>query len=601
MNTNYLPSFFYHLAIFGIILLLFGCAQETAPTGGQKDTQPPIAVKSKPNNKQTNFLDNSISITFNEFVVLKDAVNQILISPPIFPKPTFSIKGKSVVVNLKNSELEPNTTYNIFFGDAIQDLHEGNIIPNFHYVFSTGETIDSLSFSGVVVHAFEDTQQEGVFVMLYLNDNDTIPFDSLPYRVLPRYICRTQKNGFFNFSNLHHGEYKIFALKDENRNFLYDLPEEMIAFSDSTIIPYYENSITNDSTQTEDSTSTNLSKDSLAVLDTLSHNHDLPNFKLFMFKEVDSTVKLKEVKVIDSLSAQFFFSFETKNPKFRLLKPDSLENDSLWMFEEWNDTKDTLLAWFPNLISDSLLIEINNDYQVIDTVLVALKQPKKPHKKTKKEEEKDTLQTILPPPPLKISVNASGTFSFFNPLKITFPTPLQQWNFDHVIFSVNDDTISTPSIVYNPKKREAVFAYSFKEQTNYSLEIPEGACTNIIGLINDTTKFTFTTDESSKYGTLKIHLSLPENSPQVILQLLTEDAKSIIKEFVIQESGSVNFGYLSPRKIKIKAIFDTNGNGKWDAGNYLYRIQPERTFIYEKIIEIRAYWDAEENWKIEDF
>lgn len=593
MKINDLHRLLYICTTFCFVLLLFGCAQETAPTGGPKDTKPPVAMHAKPANQQTLFAEKNISITFDEFVVLNDAPNQILISPPILPKPTFSTKGKSVVVNLKNSTLEPNTTYNIFFGDAIQDLHEGNTISNLHYVFSTGETIDSLCIIGKTIHAFDNSNAESVLVMLYTNNNDTIPFDSLPYRVLPHYIGRSDKNGDFKLNNLAAGEYKIFALKDENRNFIYDLPNEAIGFLQETIQPYYlAESHEHDSIPSADSTNFQTTDHPTDTTITEEYDHPL-GVKFLMFNEIDSTVKLLENKVIDSVQARFFFSFATENTEFHLLNHEVSEGDTTWMFQEWNRSNDTLTAWFPTHISDTLEIEVVNNQMVLDTVSIALKTAPQPRRKAKEDD--------LPPkkPSLKIASNASGSFPFFQTMKLTVPTPLQQWNFDHALFVAKTDTIA-PSIVYDNTKRTAFLQYTFKEQTSYELIIPENCCTDIIGLQNDTTKFAFKTDDSQKYGTLKIHLSKPDDVPQIVIQVMSEDLKKIVKELIINENTTIDFGYLSPQKVKIKAIFDTNQNGKWDAGNYLHNIQPERTYIYEKSIEIRAYWDAEETWKIEN-
>lgn len=585
-------SLINNVIVFCTIFLLVGCAQETAPTGGAKDMQPPIALRSKPNNQQTNFSEKMITITFDEFVVLKDAANQVVISPQILPKPTFSTKGKSVVVNLKKCELQPNTTYNIFFGDAIQDLHEGNIVTNFHYVFSTGEWVDSLSLNGFVINAFEGKKQEGVTVMLYRNINDTIPFDSLPYRIHPQYICRSKKDGSFDFCNVAQNSYKIFALKDENRNFLYDLPNEMIAFYDTLVSPYYTtDSSLHHLSATQDSAYKKIDSSTLFNTSNIPHQP----IHLFLFTEIDSTVKLKEVKVIDSLQAQFLFSYETKNPQFRLLSPDSA-SDSLWMIKEWNPTFDTLTAWFPSFISDTLKIEISNDNQVIDTVTVALKKSPKPRGKNKNEET--PLQSPASLPALKVMANAAGTFPFFNVFKLTFTTPLTYWNFDSVVFTTKKDTLKTPSFHYNEKKREAVCDYSFAEETDYSIIIPKGAFENIIGQKNDTLRFSFTTDDASQYGTLKLHIDFPEIQSQMVVQLMTEDETKVIKEQMVQKSGIIEFGYIDPKKVKVKAILDSNKNGKWDAGNYLHKIQPERVYIFEKTINIRAYWDVEESWTI---
>ncbi len=87
-------------------------------------------------------------------------------------------------------------------------------------MFATGSKIDSLAVRGHVQDAFNLSPSEDVYVMLYIDDNDTIPLDSLPYNVFPYYISKTDANGFFELNNVRDQEYKIFALRDINNNYI---------------------------------------------------------------------------------------------------------------------------------------------------------------------------------------------------------------------------------------------------------------------------------------------------------------------------------------------------------------------------------------------
>ena len=200
--------------------VVFSCAREMMPTGGKKDVKPPQIVQSVPPNGSANFTGNKFELKFNEFVVLDKINEQLLISPPVKENPDFRLKGKSLIVKFKN-ELKPNTTYSVYFGDAIVDLTEGNPIHSFTYLFSTGDHVDSLSMAGKVINAFDLKPADGVMVMLYRNDNDTIPFDSLPMRVPPYYLSKTDKQGNFQFSGLAGDNYLVFALKDLNNNYIF--------------------------------------------------------------------------------------------------------------------------------------------------------------------------------------------------------------------------------------------------------------------------------------------------------------------------------------------------------------------------------------------
>ena len=177
-----------------LVILLIRCANPVTPQGGPKDIRPPKAVAFEPPDLSTHFQSRKIKITFNEFIQLKDARNQIIISPPLLPKTEFSLHGKSLLIKF-NDSLKANTTFSIIFGEAIADLTEGNILHNFTYVFSTGDYVDSLSLQGNIIDAFNLTPQKDIYAMLYINNNDTIPFDSLPYRVKPYYLSKTNVKG----------------------------------------------------------------------------------------------------------------------------------------------------------------------------------------------------------------------------------------------------------------------------------------------------------------------------------------------------------------------------------------------------------------------
>jgi hypothetical protein len=58
------------------------------------------------------------------------------------------------------------------------------------------------------------------------------------------------------------------------------------------------------------------------------------------------------------------------------------------------------------------------------------------------------------------------------------------------------------------------------------------------------------------------------------------------------------FKYLLPGKYLFRFIKDKNGNKKWDTGNYLKKIQPERVFYSSDTIELRANWDINYQLKI---
>ncbi|MCK5170734.1 MAG: Ig-like domain-containing protein, partial [Bacteroidales bacterium] len=206
-----------------------GCAKIVAPTGGPKDEEHPLIVEIDPPDKTVNFDSKKISITFNEFIQLKDLNNNLIISPPVEEKPDIKVKGKALVIEFAE-ELKDSTTYNIYFGNSVQDYNEGNPIENFQYVLSTGSYIDSLSIKGQVINSFNLLPEEGVFVMLYKDSEDSVPI-----KQIPDYISKTNEEGYFRINNIRENQYKLFCLRDLNKNYLFDLPSEEIAYTDSLI------------------------------------------------------------------------------------------------------------------------------------------------------------------------------------------------------------------------------------------------------------------------------------------------------------------------------------------------------------------------------
>jgi hypothetical protein len=198
-----------------------------ALTGGDKDTKAPQLLKAKPNNFQTNFSSNNIELVFDEYLQLKNAEEQLIISPNNGLKIKAKIKGKKINLSL-SGDLKANTTYNINFGEALSDYTESNLLRDFQYVFSTGANLDSISIRGQVKDGFKGDFLKDAIVGLY-----TMPVnDSCVYLNKPDYYARTNAQGYYQIKNIKEGKYKIFALAETNNNKMYDNEEELIGFND---------------------------------------------------------------------------------------------------------------------------------------------------------------------------------------------------------------------------------------------------------------------------------------------------------------------------------------------------------------------------------
>lgn len=225
-----------------IIFILYACASTGTPDGGPYDETPPKFVRSTPEPNAINNQRKKISIEFDEFIKIENAAEKVIISPPQSEAPEVKASGKRVLVEFFDS-LKANTTYTIDFGDAIVDNNEGNPMGDFAYAFSTGDRIDTMQVSGTVLNAQDLEPIKGIQVGLHKNLNDTA-FTCLPFDR----ISRTDSRGRFTIKGIAPGKYRIYALKDGNQNYLFDSKTEIIAYSDSLIVPSMEPASRQDTT-----------------------------------------------------------------------------------------------------------------------------------------------------------------------------------------------------------------------------------------------------------------------------------------------------------------------------------------------------------------
>lgn len=222
------------MALF-IAGMIVSCAKgfNQSPSGGPRDQTPPAidTVKSTPN-YQVRFQENQFELVFDEWIQTRNLIQKLIVSPPLQYLPKLETRGKKVTVAFHENEvLKEDATYIFNFGDAIRDFRESNALENLTFVFSTGDIIDSLGFSGSVTDAYSGDPVKDAYVMLY----DTLA-DSIVYEEKPFYFVKTDKEGKYTFQNIRNDTFKLFVLKDENVNYIYDEGLEMIGFREETII-----------------------------------------------------------------------------------------------------------------------------------------------------------------------------------------------------------------------------------------------------------------------------------------------------------------------------------------------------------------------------
>ncbi|MHC1708698.1 MAG: Ig-like domain-containing protein [Bacteroidales bacterium] len=562
-SRTQIPIIHYSLVII-MLLFLHSCANIVAPTGGQKDIEPPKVLQTEPENASTNFSGNTIRLYFDEYVQLKDERRVMLISPPPDELPEARIKGKSVILTIPG-KLKESTTYSIQFGTSIQDFNEGNPLGNYNYVFSTGNSLDTLSISGTVLKADNMTGVAKVMVFLYSSSDDSVIF-----KEKPRYLARTDDNGNFRINYIAGGAYKLIALKDDNSDLLASLPAEEIAFPDSLIWPEYY-------PMAQDT----IVKDSLQL-----HKPALKDLSLFLFKQKDSTLRFSKAYLEKPYQLILPFSVPVNDV---IIKPSGSSSDlsGAWYLPEWSKNHDTLICWIsPDLSADSLNFSFETDKSLKDTVNLDLRRYGKGGKYRK---DKDKPEKTFAYP------GWSGSITPDEVLLLKFKYPLKDAKLDEIKLLTPKDTFGVKMVFTDSIKRTLSLSYSWQEKIQYQLIIPKGAIRDWTGETNDSLVYKFSTRTLQDYGSL-VFIFQPEESGQYILQLL-DSKDNVVKEFLTTTYCSWKLNYLIPGKYRIKVIRDKNNNSHWDSGNYHLKIQPEKISFYPKTLEIRGNWDLEEKWK----
>lgn len=532
--VQYLMTMYRMLKYFGttllLALLIVACAKRGSPTGGAKDETPPKFIKASPEPYTINFDADEIRIYFDEYVKLMNAQQQIIVSPPIEPKPNITPLGgpsKFIKIKFEEAELQPNTTYTINFGRSIEDHNEGNPLAFYKYVFSTGTYIDSLKLKGTVKDAFAEMPEKFITVALYQITEEIT--DSIIYNSIPRYVTNTLDSAStFQLENLKAGTYKLVAFKDYNNNYKFDPQLDKVGF--------------------------------------VSENVEVPNdsvYELSLFKEA-TPFMFEKPKQAGKQHIIFGYKGASDSTVITLLSntPDNFE------YRQLKDRKtDTLHYWFKPFLqeTDSLVFKVTStNYE--DTLVTRYR---------------DQFQDSL-----NINKNEQLNLLLEKRMSLELNTPVAV--VDSTQFSVVDkDTLAVPFKVSIDKSLNVVNVFFEATEANtYQIEILPNGITDFFGTTNDTLNYNLRTKEFSDFGDLFFTVENVQRYP-IIVQLL--DSQGALKYEQSQTANKpIAFTNIDPRSYKVRVIQDLNANGVWDTGSYLEGRQPEPVKFYPSEIEIRA-------------
>lgn len=578
---KYLPLVLV-LAAIAPMLFIHSCANTTqAPSGGKKDTIPPYIVMIDPLPGATGvpLVGAKFKFDFDEYVTIKTAQN-IFLSPPGKKMPKSRVQGRSVIVSIEDT-LKENTTYTISFTDALADNNEGNIYPGYTYVFTTGDHIDSMAFTGVVQDCNDLSPVKGATVLLYKDHSDSAVFLQRPYAA-----TKTDDWGFFILPFIEDTLYRLYAIKDENNNNLYDPETEMVAFVDSIIRPVITVSDTLREFLKYDMT------------DTLGCRARKTEYELNLFREIPSKQMIvNKVRVSDRSAYITFMSNDawidslwiSGFPSNKVITQFNLKQDSL---EIWVNDKgqmpDTLNLYVNYRKTDTL----GNKTPYLERVRLFQEGKKKARNSYQARQEIQHTDTICN---FTASVKPETVEQKGFELEFVFPIVSEQF-----------DSVQLKSI--NPRQQEVLEKFSvIRDSTNirkytilpqvtylpgyeYLLKIPQDCFRDINGFGNDSleVKVSLPTDETLS----KLNLNLTGIDRKYIVDLLDDRMGEPLRSYIVTSDKVLEFPYLKEGKYAIRISDDGNDNSMVDTGNLLEHRQPEKVLFYtlkdERLIDIPA-------------
>ena len=578
-----------------LFILIGACAKIGNPVGGPRDRTPPVVLETVPEYGAKNFRGKSISITFDEYVVLDNISEKFMVSPPMKKKPRVVTRGKSVIVEF-DEQLRDSTTYTFYFQDGIKDLNEGNVIEDYQFVLSTGSVIDSLSVTGNVYNAFNLEVPEKTMVLLFRE-----LADSFVVKHLPDYISRVDQKGYFRINNVKTGTYRLYALKDGDNSKNYNFPEEDFAFMSSTV------------EITPEKNFLPVVKDTVPVKKEIPKSKDLKNKKDIKLQDTIVPVGEYPLMIFSAMKTNHYLTSSGRPSKYRLnyflsLPPDSMDfrlkiagsNEDSYFIEK-NIEKDTITVWISDssLYSQSQIMTIV-DYPFTDTLkMLGYKE--------------DTIQMRFVTPTVRRGSKIKKTpFTFESNIKgnslkpgqqIIFisPTPFREPDTSRIKFYQIVDSIKL-RVNYNLIRDSAtrcryLLNADLKEDQKYLFIADSASFGNIYNESADSVGISFTVKKTDSYS--KLNVTIRNCKVSCIIQLLNKQEK-LVSEATLRSDGKIAFPLLDAGDYRLKVIYDLNNDGKWTTGDFSKGIQPEPVSYYPREINLKTGWilDMDQDWDV---
>lgn len=452
--------------------------------------------------------------------------------------------------------------------NAIADNNEGNMYPGYTLMFSTGPVIDSMAITGVVRDCNTLQPMKGVTVMLYKDLSDSAVFKHRPDAAV-----KTDDWGFFAMRNIADTLYRLYAVKDESSNNVYDPDNDRIAFYDSIIRPVI------------------VASDDLPELkkydmkDTLHCMERKAEYEMVMFREKPS--KQMIVNKVRTQPRSAYITFMAADAKIdsmwvkgfpanRLITQFNITNDSL---EFWiNDRKrmpDTLHVFVDYMKTDTLG-KLTPFTEHIRMTMENSGGKSKSSKRNIKHEDTTCVMTVKAEPErveqygFEMEFNFPLIYEHFDSVKLTSINPRQQEA--KMKFSVTRDSLNLRKYVLMPEGK-LMSGYEYK------LKVPHRMFRDINGFYNDSSEVKVSLPKDDKLSSLTLNLTGVNH--KYIVDLLNEQRDKVLRSYIIEKDSELLFPYLKEGKYSVRITEDLNRNGIVDTGNLLEHRQPEKVMFYK--------------------
>jgi hypothetical protein len=534
-------------------LLLSDCANQRPPGGGEIDLVPPVITEISPPDGTTNYKEDYFELTFSKYVEKRSLKDAIFISPAVNGNIELDWSGHSVRV-IFPEKLKDSTTYVVTIGTDLVDYNNKNrMAESVTFSFSTGSKVDKKIISGKV---FEE-KPSGILIFAYKKGKE----DPNPMKIKPDYVSQAGNDGRYKIIGLAEGDYRVFAVYDQYRDFLFQpdqdkigMPPHDVSFSEQdTLYPNLNFFLTKIDTSAP-RILTSVMTDKMHILVNFSESIDSTCIRAINYFVYDSTTQKRTPML-------FAYKGNTKPTEIVLVTSQNItEGNSNWFFAD--------------SIKDISGNKFRRDFSQLTV-------------STKTDTTKLGIYKYIPPNNNDRADFIDQKFTFFlndgidtNQIKngVSF-TDTSGIKVNYIIKFLDDAAFSV-----KPLK-------SLEARQDYIIKINFSLLTDAAGnRLDSVYQYKFKTISGSDFTGISGELTNVDLNKRPVLMLQGIDADKNIYTRSLFSDNKFNIDRVTPGKYIIWAYMDTDSSGSYSYGSIKpYRTAEEFSF-YPDTLDLKARW-----------